>query len=186
MFKNKIVIKIRFYVLHCSSKWGEIGANMVFCVLHRGKCCERFSRKSQEHSPSTNSCQRRCCGSVAQSCLTLHHSVDCSMPGASLLHRLMEFAQVHVRWVGWHCLTISFSAVLFSFCLQSFPASSSFPVSWLFKSGGRSIGASASATVLPVQGWFPLGLAGLISWQSKGLSRIFSSTTVWKYQFFGA
>ena len=66
------------------------------------------------------------------------------------------------------------SAALFSSCLQSFPASRSFPVSWLFTSGGQSIGASASASVLPVniQGWFPLGLSGLISLQSKGLSSL--------------
>ena len=63
-------------------------------------------------------------------------------------------------------------------CLQSFPASGSFPMSWLFASGGQSIWASASASVLPVniQGWFPLGLTGLISWLSQGLSRVFSST----------
>ena len=69
-----------------------------------------------------------------------------------------------------------------------FPASGSFPVSQLFTSGGQSIGASASASVLPVniQGWFPLGLTGWISLQSKGLSRVFSSTTVQKHQFFVA
>ena len=68
--------------------------------------------------------------------------------------------------------------LLFS-CPQSFPASGFFPMSWLFTSGAQSIGASASASVLPmsIQGWFPLGLTGLISLQSKGLSRVFSSTT---------
>ena len=77
----------------------------------------------------------------------------------------------------------------FSSCLQSCPASGSFPVSQLFPSGGQSIGASASALVLPVnniQGWFPLRLNGYISLQSEGLSRVFSSTTVWRDQFFGA
>ena len=72
---------------------------------------------------------------------------------------------------------------------QSFPASGSFPVSQFFAWGGQSIGVSVSAPVLPLntQGWFPLGLTGLmISLQSKGLWRIFSSTTVWKHQFFGA
>ena len=70
------------------------------------------------------------------------------------------------------------------FDLQSFPASGSFPMSWLFASGGQSIGASASASVLPmnIQGWFPLGLTSLII-LSKGLSRVFSSTTDWKLQF---
>ena len=69
-----------------------------------------------------------------------------------------------------------------------FPTSGSFPMSQLFASGGQSIGALASASVLPmnIQGWFPLGLTGLISLLSKGLPRVFSSTTVWKHQFFSA
>ena len=75
----------------------------------------------------------------------------------------------------------------FSYCLQSFPASGSFLMSWLFASGGQSIGASASASVLPmtIQHWFPLELTGLISLQSKGFSRVFSNTTVQKHGFFG-
>ena len=86
----------------------------------------------------------------------------------------------------WYYLTISSSATHFSFCLQTFPASLSFPMSWLFTSGDQSIGASASASVLPVniQDWFPLVLTDLISLQSKGLSRVFSNTTVKKHQFF--
>ena len=88
----------------------------------------------------------------------------------------------------WCHPTISSFAVPFSSCLQSFPASRSIPVSQLFASGGQSIGASASASVLPVniQGWFPLGWTGWISLQSKELSRVFSNTTVQKHQFFGA
>ena len=76
----------------------------------------------------------------------------------------------------------------FSFRLQSFPASGSFQMSQFFTSGGQSIGASASASVLPmnIQGWFPLGLTGLLSLQSKGLSGIFSNITVQKHQFLGA
>ena len=72
-------------------------------------------------------------------------------------------------------------------CPQSFPSSGSFLVSWLFASGGQNIWASASASVLPmnIQGWFPLGLSGLISFLSKGLSRVFSKTKVQKHQFFG-
>ena len=71
---------------------------------------------------------------------------------------------------------------------QSFPASVSFPMSQLFASGGQSTGASASASVLPmnIQDWFPLGLTSWISLQSKGLSRVFSNTTILKHQFFGA
>ena len=76
----------------------------------------------------------------------------------------------------------------FSSCRQFFPASGSFPVSQLFTSGSQSTGASASASVLAVnsQGWFPLGLTCLIHLQSKGLSRVFSSPTAWKHQFFSA
>ena len=87
----------------------------------------------------------------------------------------------------WCHPTISSSVVPFSSCLQSFPASVSFPVSQFFTSGGQSIEVSASASVLPIniQNWFPLGLTGWISLQSKGLlSRVFSNTTVQKHQFF--
>ena len=82
---------------------------------------------------------------------------------------------------------ISSSVVLFS-CPQSFPASESFPMGQFFKSGGQRTGVSASASVLPmnIQDWFPLGWTGWISLQSKGLSRVFSNTTVQKHQFFGA
>ena len=85
----------------------------------------------------------------------------------------------------WCHLTISSFATLFSFCLKSFPAAGSFPISWLLTAGAQTIWASASASVLPmnIQGWFLLGLTGLISLVSKGFSNIFSSTTLWKYQF---
>ena len=84
--------------------------------------------------------------------------------------------------------TISSSVVPFSSCLQSFPASGSFPMSRFFASGGQGTGVSASASVLPlnIQDRFPLGLPGWISLQSKGLSRVFSNTTFQKRQFFGA
>ena len=87
----------------------------------------------------------------------------------------------------WCYPTISFSVTPFSSCPQSFPASGSFPMSQLFASGGWIIGASASASVLPmnIQGWFPLGWTGLISLLSKELSRVFfSRTTTWKQWFF--
>ena len=90
---------------------------------------------------------------------------------------------------SWWCHpTISSFVVPFSSCLQSFSASGSFLMSLFFTSGGQSIGTSASASVLPmnIEGWFPLGLTGLISLQSKGLSRVFSNTTVQKHQFFDA
>ena len=86
----------------------------------------------------------------------------------------------------WCHPTISSSVIPFSSSLQSFPASGSFPMSQLFASGGQSIRVSASASVLPmnIQDWSPLGWTGWISLQSKGLSRVFSNTTVQKHQFF--
>ena len=89
---------------------------------------------------------------------------------------------------SWWCHpTILSSVVPFPSCIQSFPASGSFLMSQFFASGGQSIEASALASILPVNilGWFPLGLTGLISLQCKGLSRVFSSTTLRKHQFFG-
>ena len=87
----------------------------------------------------------------------------------------------------WYHPTILSSVVPFSTCLQTFSASRSFPKSQFFTSGGQSIGVSASASVTPmIQDWFPLGWTGWISLQSKGLSRVFSNTTVQKHQFFSA
>ena len=88
----------------------------------------------------------------------------------------------------WCHPTISSSVIPFSSCLQCFPSSGSFKMSQFITLGGQSIGVSASASVLPmnIQVWFPLGWTGWISWQSKGLSRVFSKTTVEKHQFFGA
>ena len=90
---------------------------------------------------------------------------------------------------SWWCHpAISSSVIPFSSCPQSFPALGSFPMSQLFAWGGQSIGVSASASVFPMstQDWYPLGWTGWISLQSKGLSRVFSNTTVQKHQFFGA
>ena len=88
---------------------------------------------------------------------------------------------------GWGGKAEKSSVIPFSSCPQAFPASGSFPMSQFFASGGQSIGVSASTSVLPmnIQDWFPLGLTGLISLLSKGLSRVFSNTTVQKHQFFG-
>ena len=84
----------------------------------------------------------------------------------------------------WCHPTISPSIAPFSSCLQSFPTSGSFLMCWLFTSGGQSIGASAVVLPMNIQGWFPLGSTGLISLLSKGLSRVFNSTTIWNHQFF--
>ena len=89
--------------------------------------------------------------------------------------------------LSWWChSTISSSVIPFSSCLQTFPVTGSFPVSWLFTSGGLNIEASASVLPMSIQNWFPLGLTGLVSLQSKGLSRVFSNTTVQMHQFFFA
>ena len=137
--------------------------------------------------PLCTLCYVCCCCSVAQSCSTLCDAMDCSMPGFPVLHHLLELAQTHVHWVS-DAIQPSHPVIPFSSCLQSFPASRSFPMSQCFTSGCQIIGVSASASVLPMksQDWFPLGLIGLISWQSKGLSRVFSNTTVQKHQFFSA
>ena len=122
----------------------------------------------------------RCCCSVAKLCLTLCNPKYCSILGLPILYSLLEFAQTLVHRVSHALQTISSSVAPFTSCPQSFPASASFPMSQLFTSGGQSIGASASASVLPmnIQDRFPSGLTGLISLLSKGLSRVFSSTTV--------
>ena len=106
------------------------------------------------------------CCSVAQLCPTLCNSMDCSTPGFLVLHYI-EFAQTHIHW-GWWCHpTMSSSVIPFS-CLQSFPASWSFPLSQFFASRDQGIGASASASVLPVNiQWFPLGSTDLLSLLSR-------------------
>ena len=91
-----------------------------------------------------------------------------SIPGFSVLQYVSEFVQTHVHWVDDAQPTISSSVVPFSSCSQSFPASGNFPMSQLFASDDQSIGDSASVFPMYIQGWFPLGLTGLISLLSKG------------------
>ena len=115
-----------------------------------------------------------CCCSVAKSCLTLWDPMDCSTPDIPVLYYLSPRVCLNSCPLSWWCpQTISSSVILFSPRLQSFLASGSFPVSWLFVSGGQNIGASTSASVLPmnIQGWFSLGVTDLISLLSKGLAR---------------
>ena len=121
--------------------------------------------------------------SVPQSCPSLCDPMDCSMPGLlpcqSPTPRAYSNSCPSSQWCH---PTISSSVIPFSSCLQSFPASWAFPTSQFFASGGQSIGASASASVLPmnIQDWFPLGWTGWISLQSKRLSRVFSSSSHWQ------
>ena len=123
--------------------------------------------------------------SVAQSCPTLCDPMNCSQPGLPVHHQLLEFTQTHVHWVSDAIppshLRSPTSPVL------SLSQHQSLPMSQLFTSGGQSIGVSALTSVLPMntQDWSPLVWTGWISLQSKGLSRVFSNTTVQKHQFFG-
>ena len=116
--------------------------------------------------------------------LWLHGLQHARLPCPSQTSRAYSNTCPSNRWCH---PTISSSVVPFSSCLQSFPATGSFPMSQFFTSGGQSIGALALASVLPmnIQDEFPWGLTGCISLQSRGLSRVFSNTTVQKHQFFG-
>ena len=127
------------------------------------------------------------CCSVAQSCLTLCDPMDCSMRD-SMSSTISQRCSNSCPSSWWCHPTISSSVAPFSSCLQSFPASRSFPINGFFATDGQSSEASVSASVLSVniQGWFPLGLTGWIFLQSKGLCRVFSNTTVQKHQFFCA
>ena len=144
--------------------------------------CKESDTTEHIHSNVTLWFVLYCC-SVAQLCPTLCNPMDIRL---TFLHYLLELPQTHVHGVDdaiqpYHPLS---SFLL----LPSIPASGSFQMSQFFTSGGQSIGASASASVLPVniQGWFPLGLTGLISLLSKGLSRVFSNTTVQKHLLYGS
>ena len=122
--------------------------------------------------------------SVTQLCPTLCDPMDCSTLGLPVHHQLLNSCPLS----QWCHLTSSSSVVPFSSCLQSFPASGSFQMSQLFAPDGQSIEVSASTSVLPMntQDWSPLGWTGWISLQSKGLSRVFSNTTIQKHQLFSA
>ena len=122
---------------------------------------------------------------VAKLCLTLCDPMDCSTPGFLVLHHLLKFAQTHVHWV---CVAFQPSHLLSPL---SPPALNFAHHQGLFQwvgsaTGGQTTGASASVLPMNIQGWFPLGMTGLISMQCKGLSRVFSSTTIWKHQSFSS
>ena len=119
--------------------------------------------------------------SVAQSCPTLRNTMNCSTPGLPVHHQLLEFTQTHLHWIG--------DAIQPSHPLLSPSPAFNLSQHWgLFKSGVESIGISVSISILSMntQDWFPLGWTDWISLQSKGLSWVFSNTTVQKHQFFGA
>ena len=123
--------------------------------------------------------------SVVSNSLRPHELQHARPPCPSPTHGVHSNSCPSSRWCH---PAISSSVIPFSYCPQSIPASESFPIGQLFAWGGQSIGVSASASVLPMntQDWSPLEWTGWISLQSKGLSRVFSNTTVQKHKFFGA
>ena len=147
-------------------------------------CSDTFKTLSfKKYNHCNSHLEKYCCYLVPQLCLILCDPMDCSTPGFPVHHHIPEFSQIHVNWVS-DAIQLShpLSSPCPPSCPQSFPASGSFPTSWFFASGGQSVGASASASVLPmnIQDSFPLGWSGLISLQSKGLRRVFPNTTVQK------
>ena len=160
---------------HCGGDLGafsatapaEVQTHPAWRDLRPGRrCCARL-------------CHNRCahCRAVVQSCPTICDPMDHSMPGFVVLHCLPEFAQTHVHWVS-------------DASQPSYPLSSPSPPTFFTNESTLHIrwpkdGASVLSSLLPIQGWFPLGLTGWISLLCKGLSRVFSSTIVQKHQFFG-
>ena len=128
-----------------------------------------------------------CSCSDAKLCLTLcdpmdhkHARLSCPSPSPEVCSNSCPLSQ-------WCHPNVSYSVTLFSSCLQSFSTSGSFPKSWFFTSGGQSVRASASASILPmnIQSWFPLRCTDLISLLSRELSRVFLRTTIQKHQYYG-
>ena len=145
-------------------QWGQVSAPSKMEEVQ----CSQFSHFS--HSVVTDSLQPH----------GLQHTrLPCSSPTPRACSNSCLLSQ-------WCHPNISSSVIPLSSCLQSFPASGSFQMSQFFTSGGQSIGASGSFLPVNIQDWFPLGLTGLISLQSKGLSRVFCNTIVQKHQFFGS
>ena len=142
-------------------------------MIHPSTCTKIIYREPSWHAFSSVQFS-----SVARSCLTLCNPINRSMPGFLVHHQLPEFTQTHVHRVG-DAIQPSHPLLSPSPPTPSIPASGSFRMNQLFASGGQSTGASASASVLPIntQDWSPLGWTGWISLQSKGLSRVFSNTT---------
>ena len=151
--------------------------NQTCLVDHMMNSC--WSGTSKTSHPFISSVQLLSCVRLFSTPWTAACQASLSITNSRNLLKLMSIELVMPS-------AISSSVVPFSPYLQSFPASESFPMSQFFTSGGQSIGVSASASVLPmnIRDWFSLGLADLVSLQSRGLSRVFSNTTVQKHQFF--
>ena len=161
-----------------NSSWGSRESNMTewltLCVMYSIYLCTNKNVISVQFSYS-----------VMSDCLWPHRLQHTRVPCPSPTPGAYSNSWLLSSW--WHP-AISSSVAPFSSCLQSFPPSGSFQMSQFFTSGGQNIGASASASILPmnIQDWFPLGWTGWISLQSKGPSRVFSNTPVQKHQVFSA
>ena len=146
---------------------GSLGENGSCTWMIRSFCC----------SPETiTTLSIGDCCSVAKSCATLCSPMDRSTPGFPVLYCLLDFAQTHAHWVG--------DAI--SSCHPLLLLTWSFPKSWLFTWCEEYLELQLQHQPLNIQGWFPLGWTGLISLLFKRLSRVFSSTKIWKHRFFGA
>ena len=154
----------------------------IYLDIH-AHACITLSLLSTHPSVSKSFLFLYCC-LAAKSHPTLCNSLDCSMPSLPVPYYLPKFAQTHIHWVV-NAIQPSHPLPPPRSFPQSFSASVSFPMSQFFASGRQSIGASASVLPMNIQGWFPLGFTGLISLQSKGLSRVFSNI-IGKHQFFVA
>ena len=166
IFFSKVLLKILYFP-------GPVVIPHLYCTSYPNSWVKLFQAVSVQFTRS-----------VVSDSLRPHESKHARPPCPSPTPRVHSDSRPSSQWCH---PVISSSVVPFSSFLQSFPASGSFPMSQFFASGGQSIGASASASVLSVniQDWFPLGWTGWISLQSKGLSRVFSNTTDQKHWFFG-
>ena len=157
---------------------------VLFCLA--GVCCPWTSFPIRGHGRNKSKLSSvQFSRSVVSDSLRHHESQHARPPCPSSTPRVHSDSRPSSQWCH---SAISSSVIPVSSCLQSLPASESFPVSQLFSWGGQSIGVSALASFLPknTQGWSPSEWTGWISSQSKGPSRVFSNTTVQKHQFFGA
>ena len=176
-------VNIPFYSSSLFKKKKKLGKSNLSLLMIPSICIHSKNFYSEKYPSFFGFC---CC-SVGQSCLTLCDPMDCAAhqasPSFTISWSLVKLMSVELVMPSNHLILCH----PFSSCPQSFPASRSFPVSQLFfAAGGQSIGVSASVSVPPMnmQSWSPLGLTGLISLQSKGLSRVFCSTSVQKQHFF--
>ena len=171
MVKSTECLRNASFCIRISVAWGELLRTFHFWV--RWYAIKKiFLLLLLSHSVVSNSLQPH---------KLQHPRLPCPSPSPWTCSKSYPLSQ-------WRHPTTSSSVVPFSSHFQSFPAWGSFPMSQFFTSGGQSVGALAAASVLPmnIQAWFPLGWTGWISLQFKGLSRVFSNTTVQKYQFFSA